>query len=378
MSAATQVDKGQVRKGLEGVIADTTAVSLVDGEAGRLYYRGYTVESLVRKRFAEVMHLVVFGELPDQQRLAAVEEYLWIAGRLPPELANSLRDLSRHGEHPMAALQSMVAVLALDPPAVSLGRTPEEEEGLIVAARLPAAIAVIHAALQDHPEPLYPQSRRYGERYLQLLHGTVPSAEAVAAFESAQILQLDHGFNASTFTARVVTSTLAPAASALSAAMGALYGPLHGAADQRALEMALEVRDPSKAREFVANCIATGRRVMGMGHREYRVVDPRARIIKSLAYDVAKRSEHRQLLEILVAVEEAFMEQTSHKQRALRANLEFYKGIVYLALDIPKEFFTASFAASRAFGWVAHVAEQLRDNRIIRPSALYVGPAPRD
>lgn len=373
-----QVQQGQVQKGLEGVIADTTAVSLVDGEAGRLYYRGYAVESLVQRRFAEIMHLVVFGELPDKQHLEAVEEYLWIAGQLPPELTALLRDLSRHGEHPMAALQSIVGLLALDPPAVSLGRTPEEEEGLIVAARLPAAIAVVHAALEDHPEPLYPQSRRYGERYLQLLHGRVPSAAEVTAFESAQILQLDHGFNASTFTARIVTSTLAPAASALSAAMGALYGPLHGAADQRALEMALEVRDPSKARDFVANCIATGRLVMGMGHREYRVVDPRARIIKALAYDVARREEHRHLLDVLVAVEEAFMEQTRHKQRALRANLEFYKGIVYLALDIPKEFFTASFAASRAFGWVAHIVEQRKDNRIIRPSALYVGPAPRE
>jgi citrate synthase len=368
----------QIHKGLEGVVADTTAVSLVDGEAGRLYYRGYPVESLVRKRFAAVMHLVVFGELPGTARLEEVEDYLWIAGRLPPELAASLRQLARHGEHPMATLQSITSMLALEPPAVSLGRSQQEEEALIVAARLPAAIATIHAALQDHPEHPYPQSRRYGERYLQLLHGRLPSDTETSVFESTQILQLDHGFNASTFTARVVTSTLAPATAALSAAMGALYGPLHGAADQQALEMALEVGEPERAQDFVAHCLATGRKVMGMGHREYRVVDPRSRIIRTLAQQVAQQPQHLKLLDVLSAVDEAFIDQTGAKRRALRANLEFYKGVVYLALDIPKEFFTASFAAARVFGWIAHVMEQRQDNRIIRPAAHYVGPAPRE
>jgi citrate synthase len=367
----------QIHKGLDGVLADTTSVSLVDGEAGRLYYRGYPVESLVRKRFTEAMHLIVFGELPDAARLAEVEEYLWIAGRLPPELAASLRQLARHGEHPMATLQSIVSLLALEPPAVSLGRSQPEEEALLVAARLPAAIATIYAAFRDHPEHPYPQSRRYGERYLHLLHGRQPTATEVSVFESTQILQLDHGFNASTFTARVVTSTLAPAASALSAAMGALYGPLHGAADQHALEMALEVDQPARAQEFVAHWIATGRKVMGMGHREYRVVDPRACAIKALAQQIATQPLHLRLLDVLSAVEAAFIDQTRTKQRALRANLEFYKGVVYLALDIPKEYFTACFAAARVFGWIAHAMEQRQDNRIIRPAAHYVGPGPR-
>lgn len=375
---ASAEDRTQVHKGLEGVIADTTSTSLVDGEAGALYYRGYPIESLVGYRFAEVMHLIVFGDLPDPRRLNEVEDYLWHAGRLPGEVATTLRALARNGAHPMVTLQAIAPVLALDPPAQRLGRSDEEEEGLIVAARIPAALALINAAIEDHAEPVYPVSRRYGERYLQLLTGKPPSAEAVEAFEVMQVLQLDHGFNASTFTARVVTSTLAPPASALAAAMGALYGPLHGAADQGALEMAMEVGEPQHARAFVTQCLATGRKVLGMGHREYRVVDPRAKILKAMAERSATEFTHRRLLNTLSAVEAAFVEQTSTKRRALRANMEFYKGVLCLSLGIAKEYFTATFAASRAFGWLAHIVEQRQDNRIIRPAALYVGPAPRE
>jgi citrate synthase len=367
-----------IRKGLEGVIADTTTIALVDGEPGRLYYRGHAIEALVQRQFAEVMHLVVFGELPDATRLQQVEEYLWHAGRLPAELASTLRTLARHGAHPMATLQAITPLLALDPPEVRLGRTTEEEEGLVIAARLPAAISAIHAALRDHPEQPYPHSRRYGERYLQLMSGAAPTPEQVEAFECMQILQLEHGFNASTFTARVVTSTLAPPASALAGAIGALYGALHGGADQAAIEMAYEIGAPERAPEFVAECLAKGRIVMGMGHREYRAVDPRSRIIKAMAAKVATTVETRRLLGILAAVDEAFVEQTRDRRRVLRANLEFYKGVVCLALGVPKEFFTTTFAASRVFGWLAHIVEQRQDNRLIRPSAHYIGPQPSE
>jgi citrate synthase len=200
---------------------------------------------------------------------------------------------------------------------------------------------------------------------------------AIDVFEQTQILQLDHSFNASTFTARVVTSTLAPPASALAAALGALYGPLHGRADQAALEMAEEVATPDNAERYVAACIANKKLVMGMGHREYRVVDPRAKVIKALATSIATTPEQRLIFDTLAAVEKEFLAQTSSRSRALRANLEFYKGVVYLALGIPKEYFTASFAAARAFGWAAHIVEQRKDNRIIRPSAHYIGPPPR-
>jgi citrate synthase len=374
---AVLVKQPEIKKGLEGVIADTTAISDVDGEAGRLYYRGYTVESLTQHRFADVAHLIVFGELPDAARQAQFEAHLWQAGQLPDFIANQIVQLAKSAAHPMEVLQAITPLLAIDATQNTLGRTAEEAEGLVVAARLPAAISLIFATRCGR-KFAYPQSHRYGERYLQMLTGAKPNSNAVDTFEKTQILQLDHSFNASTFAARVVTSTLAPPASALAAALGALYGPLHGRADQAALEMAEEVGSAANAHRYVSDCVANKKLVMGMGHREYRVVDPRAKVIKELAQQIAATAQHRQLLATLIEVEKEFVEQTSARSRALRANLEFYKGVVYLALGIPKDYFTASFSAARVFGWLAHTVEQRKDNRIIRPSALYIGPAPRN
>jgi citrate synthase len=365
-----------IKKGLEGVVVDSTSISLVDGEAGRLYYRGHPIERLVKKPFAAVAHLVVFGELPDATQLGEFEDFLWEAGRLPSALADSLAQLSRLHGHPMATLQAAMPLMALEAPVRRAGRTDAEQESLVVAARLPTAHALLVALRAGRTATPYPEVRRYGERFLTLLYNRIPTDKQIDIFEQTQILQIDHSFNASTFTARVVTSTLSPPASALAAAMGSLYGPLHGAADQGALEMAEEVGGPAAAADFVAASLAGGRLVMGMGHREYRVVDPRSRIVKVLAEEIASEPRHRRLLDTLKAVDEAFVAQTAHKKRALRANLEFYKGIVYLGLGLPKEFFTATFAIARVFGWSAHIVEQRKDNRIVRPSANYIGPAP--
>ena len=366
-----------IKKGLEGVVVDSTSISLVDGEAGRLYYRGHPIEKLVKVPFSAVAYLVVFGELPHDAQLAEFEEFLWDAGRLPAGLVTALTQLASLGGHPMATLQALMPLMALEAPTRRAGRTDAEQEALIVAARLPTAHAMLVALRAGRAPAPYPETRRYGERFLTLLHNRKPSEKAVSIFEQTQILQIDHSFNASTFTARVVTSTLSPPASALAAAMGSLYGPLHGAADQGALEMAQEVGDPGKAADFVAQSLANGRLVMGMGHREYRVVDPRSKIVKVLAEDIASQPNEKHLIEVLKAVDEAFVAQTAHKKRSLRANLEFYKGVVYLALGLPKEFFTATFAIARIFGWSAHLVEQRKDNRIVRPAANYIGPAPQ-
>jgi citrate synthase len=368
----------EIHKGLEGVVADSTALSLVDGAGGHLYYRGYPVEALAEKRFVEVAWALLFGELPNAAELDAFEDFLWKAGQLPEDVAASVRALTRLGGHPMATLQAITPLLAVEPPRSNPGRTPHEKEGLVVAARIPAVIATIYAERAGREVIAYPWARRYAERYLYLLNNRAPTADELRAFDCMQILQLDHGFNASTFTARVVTSTLGPPASALSAAMGALFGSLHGGADQAALEMAIDLGAPENAAEFVATCLAQKKKVMGMGHREYRLVDPRASVLKRMAEKVAVEPGLHRLYQTLLAVEAAFVEQTSAKSRPLRANMEFYKGIVCLGLGIPKELFTATFAASRVFGWTAHIGEQHADNRLIRPSAHYVGSPPRE
>jgi citrate synthase len=368
----------EIHKGLEGVLADSTALSLVDGEGGHLYYRGYPIEVLAEKRFVEVVWLLLFGELPNADQLDAFEDFLCNAGQLPESIATNVRALARLGEHPMATLQAITPLLAVESPRSNPGRTPHEQEALVVAARVPAVIATIQAERAGRDVIAYPSARCYAERYLYLLNNRAPTADEVRAFECMQILQLDHGFNASTFTARVVTSTLGPPASALSAAMGALYGSLHGGADQAALEMAIDLGAPENAEQFVATSLAQRRKVMGMGHREYRLVDPRASVLKRMAAKVAVEASLSRLYQPLLAVEAAFVAQTSAKSRPLRANLEFYKGIVCLGLGIPKELFTATFVASRVFGWTAHIVEQRADNRLIRPSAHYIGSPPRE
>ncbi|MGC3981156.1 MAG: citrate/2-methylcitrate synthase [Steroidobacteraceae bacterium] len=370
-----------IRKGLEDVIVDTTAVSLVEGDIGRLTYRGYAVEGLLTRTFADAVYLIVFGELPNAAQRDQVEEFLWQAGSLPTAIQAIVTQMAGTSAHPMEILQGITPMLALDSAALVTNdlaaQDAETRAGLIIAARIPTVLGVIQALRQQRAFA-YPSVKRYGARYLQLLTGKQPTAAAVDTFERTQILQLDHSFNASTFTARVVTSTISPVSSGLSAAMGALYGVLHGRADQAALEMAQTVGSPEAAAAYVAECLASKKVVMGMGHREYRVVDPRAKVIKGLAENMELTADQQRLFNTLVAVETAFVEQTSHRARAMRANLEFYKGLVYLGLGLQKDYFTASFAAARAFGWLAHINEQRKDNRIIRPDAHYIGPGLRE
>src|SRR5271170_6736033 len=191
-----------IKKGLEGVVVDSTSISLVDGEAGRLYYRGYPIETLVKSPFAAVAHLVVFGDLPNAEQLQDFEEFLWDAGRLPKALVVALEALARLGGHPMATLQAAMPLMALDAPARKIGRSDDEQQALVAAARLPAAHALLLSLRARRVRTAYPETRRYGERFLQLLHDCEPPASAVRIFEQTQILQIDHSFNASTFTAR--------------------------------------------------------------------------------------------------------------------------------------------------------------------------------
>jgi citrate synthase len=244
----------------------------------------------------------------------------------------------------------------------------EAAQGFAIAAKLPTILVTFLTGEVATPSGTADPALRFIEQI-----GAPATDIARAAYNVTQILQIEHSFNASTFVARATASTLAPVENALSAAFGTLHGVLHGGADQAALETADRVASPDAAAGFVDECLATGAKVMGMGHREYRVLDPRARHLKALAEDLCRGTPHEITYRTLVAIEERFTERMAEKGKALYANLEFYKGVIYRTLGIPTRFFTANFAMARVYGYLAHFIESRQDNRIVRPKALYVG-----
>ena len=362
MNQGTRSSQPVVHKGLEGVVVDTTAVSLVDGTHGELSYRGHEIGTLVDLPFAQVAALVSTGRLDPafgatlcaHSRLTEREQAMVLA--LPESV------------HPMHVLQGLTPLLDRAG-AEAFSEHGEAAQGFVIAAKLPALVAThfrrasVAAVTADDPIA----------QFLGQI-GAPDHAAARRAFEVAQILQIEHSFNAGTFTARVVASTLAPVENALSAAFGALHGVLHGGADQAALETADRVGTPEAAPAFVDDCLATGGKVMGMGHREYRVVDPRAVHLKRLAAELARGTGHEVTYRTLEAIEQRFTERMAERGKDLYANVEFYKGLVFRMMGLPPRFFTALFGMARVFGYLAHFIECQQDNRIVRPQALYVGP----
>lgn len=361
-----------INRGLEGVIVAGTAICDVRGPAGDLAYRGESIDHWVTREFAEVAAAIL--DLPAFGIQIDLGARLQQLGELSEWEAQFL--LAHPTMHPMTLLQSLVPLLASESGkalAEELGvvdeRGREALMGVAIAARLPHAIATLIAG-----KPVaYPAEPDYAKRFLRMLGHGAPSELQLRALTVTQILQLEHSLNAGTFTARVVASTQAQLPAAIAAALGALSGVLHGGADQAAIEMADEVGDADAAAAFVADCLASGRKIMGMGHREYRVMDPRARFVKALAEELAAGTEHAATFATLVAIDRAFGAEMARRNKSVHPNLEFYKGLVYRALGVPDRAFTAMFAMARVFGYVAHVLESRADSRIIRPAARYLG-----
>ncbi len=363
-------------RGLEGVIADQTAISDVEGDIGRLSYRGYAIEELVDLDYATVMWLVLFGELPAPDEQALLERWLAANGSLPASDLALLETLSPN-LHPMRMLQGMIPLMDTNDCPSFPGLTNEGAAGLRIIARLPALIASFNGLTNRGAVPGFDSEADYLANFLTMYTGQVPTPEHLAVFKTVQILQMEHSFNAGTFTGRVVASTLAPVEAVLGSAVGALAGPLHGGADEAALIDAKQVGSPQAAAAYIHDLLARKGKLMGMGHREYRRVDPRAAILKPLAAHLCAGTQHEQVFNTLVALETEFNAAMAAKGKEVWANLEFYKGPVYEALGIPANYFTAAFAMSRAVGWLSHFIESRADNRIIRPKAAYVGPSHR-
>ena len=363
-------------KGLEGVIAGETAISDVEGDIGRLSYRGYAIEELVRQDYVTVLWLVLFGELPTEAERADLGAFLARHGAIDDYEIGLLRALPK-SLHPMRMLQGMIPLLALDrPPAI--GEMDEEATpGLEIIAKLPTLIATFRQLSEGRAAPVFDENAGYLANFLTMFTGKAPTDEHLDILKVVQILQMEHSYNAGTFTSLVVASTLAPVDSVFSAATGALFGILHGGADEAALNDAKTVGSPNAAPAFIADLLARKGKLMGMGHREYRKVDPRAVILKPMAERLCKGTEYQIDFDTLNALEVFFNKHMQEKGKEVWANLEFYKGAVYEAIGIPPHFFTSVFAMSRAVGWLAHFMESRKDNRIIRPKAAYVGATAR-
>ena len=357
---------------LAGVVVGDTAISDVQGEAGLLSYRGYDVNDMVGVPYLHVVWMVIFGEWPNEQEKSRLKAFMCLHTRLTYTEIDLLQHVPRD-LHPMLMLQGLVPLLTM-PEEEALNIDKDAEQGLFLAAKMTALIAAHHRLGQSKAVLPPIPGRLFHENFLNMFHGSAPTQEQRRMLDVAQILQMEHSFNCGTFAGRVCASTLAPIQSCISASLGTLFGKLHGGADQAALEMAMAIGSPDKAESYVKDCLANKVKIMGMGHREYRTVDPRAKVLKPMAVELCQDEESKNLLATLVAVEEACQREFAAKDKEIWANVEFYKGAVFHSMGIPTHYFTAMFAMSRVYGYIAHFLEFKQDSRLIRPRANYTGP----
>lgn len=369
-SKQTESQQSSFVKGLDGIIAAQTALSFVDGKEGRLHYRGIEIHDLVKhSSFEEAVYLLFFGELPGKDELEQFGNDLSRARSLPPDIEPIIKLVPTH-IHPMAMLRTVVSALGLyDPDADDNSREANLRKGLKLVARVPTILAAFDR-IRKGKIPVAPRrDLSHAANFLYMLTGMEPHPLHVKALDAYLILLADHGLNASTFAARVTISTLSDLYSALTAAIGTLKGDLHGSANQRAMEMFLEIGELSRVEPYVMNLLSQKKKVMGFGHRIYKNQDPRAAEFKQIARSVCKGTS----FEVLYRISEK-LEKIMWREKKIPCNVDFYSASVLYVLGIPIDLFTTIFAASRVAGWTAQVLEQLADNRLIRPEADYVGP----
>lgn len=364
-------------RGLENVVVASTKLSAIDGTAGRLSYAGYDIHSLAEQAtFEEVFYLLWYGELPNAEQLRGFNARLLAERSLSQAELELVRNTPRSG-HGMDALRTMVSALAqLDERAADTSPENVERIGLRIAAKMPALTAA-WARLREGQQPVAPDMKLgHAANFLYMLRGSAPSDTAARAFDTYLTLLAEHGLNASTFAARVAIGAQADVYCAIVAAIATLKGLLHGGANQKAMEAFLEIGQPERARAYIDNLLAQHGRLMGVGHRIYKVEDPRVRHLRKQVGALAAEGEQR-WQEVADEVGRVIMEHPHFTRRQLNPNVEFYSAPLLYGLGLPLDLFTTAFAMSRIAGWMAHIREQLADNRLIRPKADYNGPAPR-
>ncbi|WP_069169160.1 citrate synthase/methylcitrate synthase [Streptomyces griseus] len=378
-ASSTEAAPIDTPRGLAGVIVTDTAIGDVRGREGFYHYRQYSAIELAESRsFEDVWYLMFHGELPDRAASAGFAARTAALRRLPPEVREALPDLARAGavSGPLAGLRTALSLLGASAgfrPVYDIDADRRRGDALAVCAAVPTVLTALYR-LGQGLRPVEPRDDLpFAANYLYMLTGEEPDTRRTAAVERYLIATVDHGFNASTFTARVVASTGADTAACLVAAVGALSGPLHGGAPSRALDTLDAIGTPDRIDGWIREQVLAGGRIMGFGHPVYRTEDPRSRMLRSLAQGFGGP-----LVDFAVEVErqvEAILAELK-PGRELHTNVEFYAGVVMELCGLPREMFTPTFCAARTVGWSANILEQAEDSKIIRPAARYVGPPP--
>ena len=365
----------EVQRGLKGVYFDRSRVCYIDGRAGELRYRGYSIHDLAQhSNFEEVCYLLFNGELPTRAALDRFGAELKAARELPAPVYEVIRAI-RHA-HPMDVLRTAVSALsAFDPETADKSPAATLRKGMRLTSQVPMIVAA-HEHIRNGREPVPPSEQLgHAANFLYMLKGVVPSGDTARLMDVDMVLHAEHGSNASAFTARVVAGTDADLHSAVTAAVAALSGPAHGGAAENVMRMAQEIGDAAKAAEYVKTKRANKEPVMGFGHRVYRAEDPRARHMRLGVETLSREMGQPQWYQILEAVVAAMKPYARH---GVNVNVDFYAGVVYFLNGIAEDLFVPIFAAGRVPGWTVQVLEQIENNILLRPLTLYDGPAPRE
>ena len=367
----------EIRKGLAGVVVDTTAISSVNPETNSLLYRGYPVQELAAKcSFEEVAYLLWNGELPGGDELEAFEALERAQRALAPNVRAAIDGIPTSA-HPMDVLRTAVSVIGADDPEGEFGALADPFEvvypkALHLMAQLPAIVA--YDQRRRHGLPLVEprDDLDYASNFLHMTFGEVPDDVVVDAFRVSLVLYAEHSFNASTFTARVIASTLSDVYSAITGAIGALKGPLHGGANEAVMVEFDEIGTADKAEQWLDDALASKRKIMGFGHRVYKNGDSRVPTMRASLGALVEHYDRPEVLELYTALEQAM-----DARKGIKPNLDYPSGPAYNLMGFDTETFTPLFAAARVTGWTAHVIEQLSANALIRPLSVYGGPAER-
>lgn len=368
-------NKVQIHRGLKGVYFDRSPTSFIDGRAGTLLYRGYSIHDLAQhSSFEETAYLLLHGELPTQSQLDTLDGELKAARELPGLILDIIRSVK--AAHPMEVLRTATSALgAFDPEVGDNSAEATIRKGIRLTSQVPSIVCA-HQAIRNEREVIAPSTTLgHAANFLYMLSGEEPSADSARLMDTDMVLHAEHGSNASSFTARVVTGTDANLHGSITAAIAALSGPAHGGAAENVMKMAQEVGEPANAAGYVKAKRKNREPVMGFGHRVYRAEDPRARHMRDGVERLSKEMGQPHWFEILQALVDAMKPYSRH---GVNVNVDFYAGVVYFLHGIPEDLFVPIFAIGRVPGWTVQVLEQLENNILIRPLTEYTGPEERD